>query len=61
MGADPGRDLTVSFGLCYAIRGVSQVLNPSILIVLIQLKVVGLRMLSAGLHVALLRPNISLI
>ena len=41
--------------------GVQQVLNPSILILLIQLRVVGLRMLSKGLHLALLRPNLSAI
>ena len=41
--------------------GVPQVLNPSILILLIQLRVVGLRMLSKGLHLALLRPNLSAI
>ena len=34
-------------------------LNPSILIVLIQIRVVGLSMLSTGLHLALLRPNLS--
>ena len=36
-------------------------LNPSILILLIQVRVVGLRMLSKGLHLALLRPNLSAI
>ena len=38
---------------------VPQVLNHSILIVWIQLRVVGLRMLSAGLHLAVLRPSLS--
>ena len=37
----------------------SQVLNISILIILIQLRVLGLRMLSTGQHVAVLRPNLS--
>ena len=39
--------------------GVPQVLNPSILIVLIHFRVVGLRVLSTGLHISLLRPNLS--
>ena len=34
-------------------------LNTSILIVLVQIRVVHLRMLSAGLHLAVLRPNLS--
>ena len=36
-------------------------LNPFILILLIKVRVVGLRMLSKGLHLALLRPNLSAI
>ena len=43
------------------LEGDSQVLNTSILIVLTQLRVVGLRMLSAGQHLALLRQNLSII
>ena len=39
--------------------GVPQVLNPSILILLIQLRVVGLRILSVGQHLAFLCPNLS--
>ena len=39
--------------------GVWQVRNPSILILLIQVRVVGLRILSKGLHLALLRQNLS--
>ena len=61
MNDGPGRDLTVLFGLCDAKRGVPQVLNPSILIVWTQLKVVRLRTLSAGQHLALLHPNLSII
>ena len=49
------------FGLYDARRGVPQVLNPSILIAWTQLKVVGLRMLSAGQHLALSRQNLSII
>ena len=56
-----GRDLTVLFGLCDAGRGVPQVLNPSILIIWTKIKVVGLGMLSAGQHLALLRQNLSII
>ena len=58
MEGDPERDLTVLFGLCGAPRDVSQVLNPSILIVWIQVWVMDLRMLSAGLHLSLLHPNL---
>ena len=39
--------------------GVPHVLNPSIFIVWIQLMVVGLRMLSGGEYLAVLRPNLS--
>ena len=49
------------FGLYDARRGVPQVLNPSILIAWTQLKVVALRMLSAGQHLALSRQNLSII
>ena len=55
----PGQDLTILFCLCDAGRGVQQVLNPSILILLIQVRVVGLQMLSKGLNLALLRRNLS--
>ena len=41
--------------------GVSQVLNPFIFIILIKFRGVGLRMLSIGLHLALLCPNMSAI
>ena len=58
MAGGTERDLTVLFGLCGAPRDVSQVLNPSILIARIQLRVVSFRMLSAGLHLAILRPNL---
>ena len=34
-------------------------LNPSIIIVWIQLRVADLKMLSAGEHLAVLRPNLS--
>ena len=61
MNDGPGQDLTVLFGLCDAGRGVPQVLNPSILIIWTKIKVVGLGMLSAGQHLALLRPNLSII
>ena len=56
----PERDLTVLFSLCDAGRGVPQVLNPFILIIWAPLKVVGLRMLSAGEHLAILCPNLSI-
>ena len=45
------------FGLGDTGRGVPQVLNPFILIVWTQLKVMGLRMLSVGEHLASLCPN----
>ena len=61
MSDGPGRDLTVLFGLCDAGRGVPQVLNPSIFIVWTQLKVMGLRMLSVGQHLALLGQYLSII
>ena len=48
------------FGLYDSSRGVPQVINTSILIVWIQLRVVGLRMLSAGQHLAVFCPNLSL-
>ena len=54
-------DLTVLFGLCGTKRGVTQVVDPSILIEWTQLELVGLRMLSAGQHLALLRQNLSII
>ena len=41
--------------------GIPLVLNPSILIVWVQLRVVGVKMLSTGLHCAVLRPNQSVI
>ena len=58
MVGDPERDPTVLFGLCDAPRDVSQMLDTSILIVWIQLRVVGLRMLSTGLYLSLLHPNL---
>ena len=58
MEGGPERDLTVLFGLCGAPRDVSQVLDTSIFIVWIQLRVLGLRMLSAGLYLSLLHPNL---
>ena len=58
MEAGPERDLTVLFGLSGAPRDVRQVLNPSIVIVWIKLRVLGLRMLSAVLYLSLLRPNL---
>ena len=60
MGGGPERDLAVLFGLYDAPRDVPQVLNPFILIVWTQLKVIGLRMLSVGQHLALLCPNLSI-
>ena len=39
--------------------GVPQVLNTCVVIVLIQLRVLGLMMLSTGQHLADLRPNLS--
>ena len=60
MGGGPRRDLTVLFSLCGAIKGVPQVLNPSILIAWAQLKLVGLRMLSEGQHLAHLLPKLSI-
>ena len=58
VGSGPERDLMVLFGLCDTSRGFPQVLNTSILIVWTYLGVVGLRMLSAGQHIAILRPNL---
>ena len=58
MSDGPEWDLAVLFCFSDAGRGVPQVLNPSIVIVWTQLKVVGLRMLSAGQHLAILRPNL---
>ena len=63
--ADPGQgakpDLTVLFGWCDSPKYVTEVLNPLIVIVWIQLRLVGLRMLSMGLHLAHLGPNLSII
>ena len=61
MDDGPERDLTVLFGLCDAGRGVPQVFNPFIVIVWTQLKVMSLRMLSVGQHLAVLCPNLSVI
>ena len=52
----PYTDVFVHF---QGLGGVPQVLNPSILIVLIQLRVLGLRTLSIVQHLAVLRPNLS--
>ena len=59
VGSGPERDLMVLFGLCGASRGFPQVLNTFILIVWTYLGVLGLRMLSAGQHIAILCPNLS--
>ena len=40
--------------------GIPLVLNPSILIVGVQLRVEGLRMVSVGQHLTVLYPNLSL-
>ena len=61
MEGGPERDLTALFGFCGAPRDLPQVLNPSIVIVWIQLRVMGLRMLSAGLYLSLLHPNLFII
>ena len=58
MEGGPERDLMVLFGLSCAPRDIPQVLNPSIVIIWIQLRVLGLRMLSAGLYLSLLHPNL---
>ena len=58
MEGGPERYLTVLFGLSGAPRDIPQVINPSIVIVWIQLRVLGLRMLSAGLYLFLLHPNL---
>ena len=55
------RDLTVLFGWCDIPKDISQVINTSILILWIQLRVVGLGMLAAGLYISLLLPNIPII
>ena len=60
MSNGPGQDLMVLFGLCDAGRGVPQVFNPFIVIVWTQLKVMSLRMLSVGQHLAVLCPNLSI-
>ena len=49
---------TEVFGYSEGHRGVSQILNTSVLIVWIHLSVVSLWILSTGLHPALLRPNL---
>ena len=61
MEGGPERDLMVLFGLSGAPRDIPQVLNPSIVIVWTKLKVMGLRMLSVGQHLALLCPNLPII
>ena len=61
MGGGPERDLAMLLSLCNTRRDVPQVLNPSILISLTLLKIVGLRILSEGRHLVLLRPNLSII
>ena len=52
----PYTDVFVHF---QGLGGVPQVFSPSILIVLIQLRVVGLRTLFIVQHLAVLRPNLS--
>ena len=59
MGGGSKRELTVFFGLCDAPRDVPYVIDPSILMLWIQLRVVGLGMLSEGLHLSLVHPNLS--
>ena len=61
MGGSPKPDLTVLFGLCDSPKYVTEVLNPLIVIVWIQLRLVGLRMLSMGLNFAHLGSNLSII
>ena len=58
MEGGPERDLMVLFRLSGAPRDIPQVLNLSIVIVWIRLRVLGLRMLSAGLYLFLLHPNL---
>ena len=52
----PDTDVFVHY---QGLRGVPQVLHTFIIIVWIQIWVVSLRMLSAGEHLAVLRPNLS--
>ena len=52
----PYKDVFVHY---QGLEGDSQVLNTCILIVLIQLRVVGIRMLSKGQHLAVFPPNMS--
>ena len=61
MGGGPERDFAVLVAMNDMGRGVPQVFNPFIVIVWTQLKVVDLGMLSAGQHLVLLRPNLSII
>ena len=61
MGGSPKPDLMGLFGLWDSPKYVTEVLNPLIVIVWIQLRLVGLRMLSMGLHLAHLGQNISII
>ena len=61
MGGSPKPDLGVLFGLCDSPKYVTEVLNPLIVIVWIQLRLVGLRILSMGLNLAHLGPNLSTI
>ena len=49
------------FGLCDGGRGASQMLTPPIVIVWVQLRHVGLTMLSECLNLALSHPNLSVI
>ena len=49
------------FCLCVDPKGVTDVFNPLIVIAWIQLRLVGLRMLSAGVHLAHSGPNVSII
>ena len=61
MGGSPKPDLMVLFGLCDSPKYITEVLNPLIVIVWIQLRLVGLRMLSMGLHLAYLGSNLSIL
>ena len=60
VAGSPKPDLTVLFGLCEGPKGVIEVLNSSIVVAWIQLRLVGLRMLFAGLHPTRLGPNLSI-
>ena len=60
MSDGPGRDLMVLFGLCDVERGVTKAFNAFSVIAWTQFKVISLRMLSVGQHLAVLCPNPSI-